>query len=332
MKIAALLPHVEVFGGVRRYLELGNEFAGRGHDFVLFTPEGRPPEWLPFSGRVRPFADLAREAFDVALCGEYDLLDAFDALPARGRYFYFVLAGHRREGETARRPYRFLGNSEGLCRRMERRYGIVCRRAPGGVNPAFFHPLAPEELAPRAAGEFRVLCYGRLTRRRKGIPVVVRAVERLRRRHPGLKLVFFDTPVGRDLIDSRTLLKTSVPHEFHVGVAQSQMARLFGSADAFVGAERRAGWANTAAEAMACGLPVVCTPSGTLDFARDGETALVAPFPWAGLVGRRLRRLVEDPALRGRLAEAGRRKILEFTWARLADRLLEVFASDGTAV
>jgi glycosyltransferase involved in cell wall biosynthesis len=329
MRIAALLPHVEVFGGVRRYLELGNEFAARGHDFVLFTPEGRPPDWLPFAGRVRPFTDLARESFDVSLCGEYDILDAFDGLAARVRYFYFVLEGHRRERGVARRPYQFLGNSEGLCRRMERRYGIDCRRAPGGINPAIFHPLPPEEPGPRATGEFRVLCYGRLTRRRKGVPVVIRAVERLRRRHPGLKLVFFDTPVGRDRTDPRTLLRTSVPHEFHLGLPQTEMARLFGSADAYVGAEKRAGWANTAAEAMACGLPVVCTPSGTRDFARDGETALVAPFSCAPLVGRRLRRLIEDPALRARLAEAGRRKILEFTWARLADRLLDIFEEDG---
>jgi len=329
MRIAALLPHVEVFGGVRRYLELGNEFAARGHDFVLFTPEGRPPGWLPFAGRVRPFAELERESFDVSLCGEYDILDGFDRLAARVRYFYFVLEGHRREREVVRRPYRFLGNSEGLCRRMERRHGIVCRRAPGGVNPAIFHPLPPAERGPRPAGEFRVLCYGRLTRRRKGIPVVIRAVERLRRRHPGLKLVFFDTLVGRDRIDPRTLLRTSAPHKFHIGLPQADMARLFASADAFVGAERRAGWANTAAEAMACGLPVVCTPSGTRDFARDEETALVAPFSIAPLIGRRLRRLIEDPALRERLAEAGRREILEFTWARLANRLLEIFEQDG---
>ena len=329
MRIAALLPHVEVFGGVRRFLELGNELAARGHDFVLFTPEGRPPDWLPFAGRVRPFSDLLREPFDVSLCGEYDILDSFDRLAARARYFYFVLEGHKREREVVRRSYRFLGNSEGLCRRMERRYGIDCRRAPGGVNPALFHPLPPEERAARPAGEFRVLCYGRLTRRRKGIPAVIRAVERLRRRRPGLKLVFFDTLVGRDRTDPRTLLRTSAPYEFHLGLPQADLARLFGGADAYAGAERRAGWANTAAEAMACGLPVVCTPSGTEDFARDGETALVAPFSSSFLVGRRLRRLIDDPALRARLGEAGRRKILEFTWARLADRLLDIFGTDG---
>jgi hypothetical protein len=37
MKIAALLPHVEVFGGIRRYIEIGNEITRREHKFVLLA-------------------------------------------------------------------------------------------------------------------------------------------------------------------------------------------------------------------------------------------------------------------------------------------------------
>ncbi len=104
------------------------------------------------------------------------------------------------------------------------------------------------------------------------------------------------------------------------------MAWLYGQADVFVTAEWRAGWANTAAEAMACGVPVVCTPSGSRDFAENGRTALVAPFPLAGAIRKRLERLIEDAPLRRRLAEAGLERIKEFTWSRLADRLLDEFS------
>ena len=326
MRIAALLPHVEVFGGVRRYIELGNEFVKRGHEFVLFHPGGEKPAWLEFDGLTRPLEALTSETFDVGLCSEYSILPAFESLSARLKYFYFVLEGHRREREAARGPYRFLGNSEGLCRRIERKYGVACFRAQGGVNPRIFHPL--ERDAPAPAGEFRILCYGRIHKRRKGIRQVIRAADRLSRSVPGLKLIFFDTLVGKDRRDPRPLIRTRLPYEFYLDLPQSRMAWLYSQADLFVSAERRAGWANTAAEAMACRLPVVCTSSGSRDFALPGRTALVVPAPLSFFLRRAMARLIRDPGLRRRLAEAGYERIRDLTWEALAGRLEAHFLED----
>jgi len=322
LRIAALLPHVEVFGGVRRYIELGNALAARGHRFVLFSPSGEKPGWLELRAETRPFADLGRESFDVALCGEPSILDALALVPAARRYFYFVLEGHKREREVARRrDLRFLGNSEGICRRLERRYGLTVGRAPGGVNPDIFHP----EAGPAPDGLFRILGYGRITRRRKGVPDVIRAAERLVRRGVPARLILFDTPVGRDRRDPRPLVRTAVPCDFHIGLPQERMAWLYAQADVFVSAERRAGWSNTCAEAMACGRPVVCTASGTRDFAEDGRTALVVPRPSPRLLARAVDRLRLDPGLRESLAAAGRERILAFRWQALAERLEGLF-------
>ncbi len=325
MKIAALLPHVEVFGGVRRYLELGNEFVRRGHAFALFHPDGGRPAWFDFRGEIRPFSRLAEEAFDIGLCSEYSILPRFGELRARTKYFYFVLEGHKEEKAVASRTdLLFLGNSEGICRRMERKYGLVCRRAPGGVNLDVFHPLPGKP----AHDALTVLCYGRIGKRRKGVRLAIRAVERLRREFPAVRLVLFDALVGRDRRDPRPLIRSRVPFEFHLDLPQDMMARLFARADIFLMAEQRAGWSNTSAEAMACRLPVVCTRSGTRDFAFDGRTALVAPLPLPFLLARRLRKLARDPELRERLAEAGYRKIREFAWPALAERLLEIFGEN----
>lgn len=325
MDIAALLPHVEVFGGVRRYIEIGNALVRRGHRFTLFTPEGAPPAWLPFAGTIRPFSDLGREAFDAGLCSEYSILGHFERLKAREKFFYFVMEGHKRERETARLDLRFLGNSEGICRRIEARYRVTCHRAPGGINPAVFHPLETPEPEPRTGDEFRVLAYGRIYKRRKGVDAVIRAVDTLYRTRPGLRLILFDSLVGEDRVDPRPLVRTRVPVEFHLDLPQDRMAWLYSRADVFVAGERRAGWSNTVAEAMACGVPVVCTPSGTRDFALPGRTALVAPLPLPFLLRRRLREILDDEALRRRLAAAGRAKIMEFTWDFLAARLEGIF-------
>jgi len=326
MKIAALLPHVEVFGGVRRYLEIGNELTKKRHTFILFTPTGDKPHWLEFSGTIRPFEAMESESFDIGLLSEYSILPYFDRLKARAKFFYFLLEGNRREKEVVRRPFYFLGNSKGICRRFEKKYGIHCFRAPGGINPRIFYPLEKASAPSRAAeNTFKILCFGRIYKKRKGVHQVIRAVEKLYRRFPQLRIIFFDSLVGEDRRDPRPLIKTSVPHEFHLNLPQSRMAWLFSQADLFASAERRAGWANTAAEAMACGLPVVCTPSGTGDFAIPGRTALVVLCSHPYFLSRQIKRLILDEELRSRLARAGHDKIMEFTWEALAGRLEKIF-------
>jgi len=323
MKIAAVVPHVEIFGGIRRYLEIGNELANRGYYFVLFHSDGSKPEWLEFKGITKPFSSLGEEAFDIGLCSEYSVLPYFEKLNARAKCFYFLLKGHKQEKETIKKNYFFLGNSEGLCRHLEKKYKISCSRAPGGVNPEFFYPAKKRE---SERNEFRVLCYGRIYKKRKGIQHVIRAVEGLYREYPRLKLVFFDSLVGEDKRDPRPMIKSRVPHEFHLNLPQSKMAWLYSQADIFVSAERRAGWSNTTAEAMACQIPIVCSRSGTRDFAFHNQTALVVPFANPLLLRQQIKKLVKDKELRLRIARTGYEKIMTFSWSSLTDRLGKIFA------
>jgi glycosyltransferase involved in cell wall biosynthesis len=102
---------------------------------------------------------------------------------------------------------------------------------------------------------------------------------------------------------------------------------MYSSADVFVSAEHRAGWSNTCAEAAACGLPLVCTGSGTADFAVDGRNALVIGGRSAASIGRALRKICAD---RDRAAEMGRdgaATILDFTWEKVCDTMTDQFAA-----
>ena len=72
---------------------------------------------------------------------------------------------------------------------------------------------------------------------------------------------------------------------------------------------------------MACGTAVVCTRSGTEDFAIPGVTASVARWRWIWGLERAIRPLLRDPAHRARLAAGGFAKIQEFSWERTADRI-----------
>jgi len=84
-------------------------------------------------------------------------------------------------------------------------------------------------------------------------------------------------------------------------------------------------------EAMACGTALVTYDNGgSRDYAKDGETALVAPRRDVAALAAALGRLLEDPALRARLASAGQRFVTTaFDWDRAVARLETLLS--GTA-
>ena len=64
-------------------------------------------------------------------------------------------------------------------------------------------------------------------------------------------------------------------------------------------------------EAMACGLPVVCTElgTGTSYVNRDGETGLVVPPNDPRALAAAINKLLGDPAMRARMGAAGRKRV-----------------------
>jgi glycosyltransferase involved in cell wall biosynthesis len=327
LDFAALLPGVGVFGGVRRFVEIGNELVRRGHRYTIYHPGGTPPAWLPYAGEVRPLRDAARARHQIAICNDPPLLGDFARLGADLKLFYFVLENIRGERSIARsREWTIIANSTGMAARLRRRYGVQAEKVVGGISLDTFRPRAS---AP--GDEYRILTFGRISRPKKGVPIVVRAVESLSRRLAStggsdgrpLKLVLFDHVGPGNENDPRNDFRCRVPYEFHLNLEQDDLARLYSGCDVFVSAERRAGWANTVAEAMACGVPVVCTRSGARDLAVHGETAwVVRRHSW--FVRRGLRALYDDPRAARRLRDNAIARVRRYGWDHVVDQLLSV--------
>jgi glycosyltransferase involved in cell wall biosynthesis len=320
MRIGAILPHLLVFGGVRRYIELGNAFLTRGHEFILFTPDGMGSDWLRFRGEIRPFSELSESKLDIAICGSPELLGELDRADARERIFYLQLERVRDEESIVRSGrYRIMVNSSGLGRRVRTRYGINPIDGIGGVNPALFRPLEKKR------GEtFNILCYGRLSRPRKGTRFVVRAAKWMHERSYDVRLHLFDTRNPGEG-DPRVRFDPGLPYIYYLDLPQERMAEMYAAADVFVSAEHRAGWSNTAAEASACGLAVVCTRSGTIDFAFDGRSALVVDGRRPYEIRRALQRLYRNSDLAARLGEEASRTMLAFTWDSVCAKMERSF-------
>jgi glycosyltransferase involved in cell wall biosynthesis len=327
--IAVIIPNLGLYGGNLRYLELGNELARRGIDFTIATPEGAPPPWFDYRGRMATLEELRADPPGILLASEQRIFPELLAFPAERRFFYFIIEKTAREREIAEAgragEVTLLANSSGMRERLARLYGAAAIPVIGGVNTRTFRPPADEERERKPAGRFRVAANGRFSRRKKGTRIVVKAVHGLAReraRRERLELTLFDTTTVDTAAGIPSDLKCRARLRLDRDVPRDRLRTFYGSADVFVSAEKKAGWSNPTIEAMACGCPVVCTRSGTTDFAVHGETALVVPRT-AWHVRRAVRRLMDDDALRRRLAAAGRERAAAFTWERTADRLLD---------
>lgn len=94
--------------------------------------------------------------------------------------------------------------------------------------------------------------------------------------------------------------------------------------DIFVSTETRAGWCNSAAEAMACGVPSVVSQHGTIDFAENMGTALVLPELNSRAIAESIRRLTADPTLAGGIASRAAERMRSFSWVSYASQLLSI--------
>ena len=56
MRIAFVEPHLKLFGGIRRVLELAHRLTLRGHSVTIYHPTGEPCDWMDaVGGAVRAF-------------------------------------------------------------------------------------------------------------------------------------------------------------------------------------------------------------------------------------------------------------------------------------
>jgi glycosyltransferase involved in cell wall biosynthesis len=322
---AALLPSIGVFGGVRRFIEIGNELVRRGHAYTVYHPDGDAPSWIEFDGEVRRTNELASSRHQVLMCNDPPSLQKFEEARADVKCFYFALENIAGEKEIARHAgWTILANSTGMHDRLRRRYGVQAEKVIGGINLDVFKPTTEPTTGHK---EYRILTFGRFSRKKKGARIVVKAAESFARAVGGdksVKLVLFDHLGRHNERDPREEIRCGIPYEFHIDLTQDELARLYASCDLFVSAEKRAGWANTAAEAMACGVPVVCTRSGTRDIAAHLETAWVVRWRHPFFIGRGISALYSDADMARRHRDNALERIRRFSWTHVVDQLERV--------
>lgn len=319
MNIGVILPHTKLYGGVKRFLELGNVFIELGHHFTVYTIEGKAPDWFDFKGETKSFNALKTDLIDSLFTTETKFLNELVHSNAKRRIFYHVRITEKIRPILKHKDIEIFACSSNIYLYDKKKYGIDAFQAFGGINLANYSPKKNYEVKERP---FCIMAYGRLVERVKGTKYIIGACEKLYKKGYNIRLLLFDTAVNskaQKLIDE---FHTIVPFDFIQEHPFQKNSELYNRADIFVAAERHAGWSNTVCEAMACALPVIATQAGTKDLLFDYKTGLLTRRKKYS-IRKKIKELIKNQPLREELGQAARHNIEQFDWYIVAENILK---------
>ncbi|HEX5192287.1 MAG TPA: glycosyltransferase [Solirubrobacteraceae bacterium] len=185
-----------------------------------------------------------------------------------------------------------------------------------GVDLRRFDPgLRTPHLLP---GEVNVLYAGRLTKE-KGVDLLADAFLAARRRDPRLHLVLAGGGPEEALLTDRLGAAATFLGWRH----DSDLARVYASADVFLFASQTDTFGQVVLEAQASGLPVVAVAEGgPVSLITDGETGMLRPAD-ADALADAVVSIVGQPLLASRLRRTALASVSVRTWEAALERLAD---------
>ena len=326
LRVVYVTEDTNVGGGHRVAFQHLCALHGRGHEVELWSLTGRP-DWFDLDGiPVREFETYDGlvtalepvEAIKVATWWN-TAAPVWRASVRRGIPVYFVQDietsyypdhpdVHGEILNSYRQEFRYLTTSTWNEQQLQS-FHVDPTLIPPGLDGERFYPLERERR------DDVVLALGR-SNPLKNFPLTRAAWERLPEPRPEL-LLFGIEPELADRAGMRYVVRP----------ADAEVNELLNTATVFVQTSVHEGFCLPVLEAMATGVPVVCTDAdGNRDFCRDGENCLM-PAGDERAVADAIRRVLEDPELRRKLSSGGLATAREYEWAGRIDELERFFLS-----
>ena len=113
---------------------------------------------------------------------------------------------------------------------------------------------------------------------------------------------------------------------FHSAVEQDELPLYYSSADVLVLPSQYETFGLVAAEALACGLPVIASPVGAIpQLVQEGKTGFLLESSRPADLATTLVRFIDDEHLRQRLSASARPAVSGLSWSKVAERLVEEY-------
>ena len=107
---------------------------------------------------------------------------------------------------------------------------------------------------------------------------------------------------------------------------QSELYKYYSQGSVFVMPSIQEGMALVQLQAMACGLPLICTTNtGGEDLIVEGKSGYVVPIRNPNALAERILYLYENPRIREEMSNMAINRSKNFTWDNYGDKIINIY-------
>ncbi|HQI25038.1 MAG TPA: glycosyltransferase family 4 protein, partial [Smithella sp.] len=194
------------------------------------------------------------------------------------------------------------------------------RVVPNGINKEFFYPVQNG-----SRPENSIIVTNSADTPLKGLRYLLEAVYRIRKKQP-VKLTVIGEPKKNGVV-KKLVAELGIEDIVHFTgrIANEEFADYYSKATIAVVPSLYEGFGLPAAEAMACGVPLVSTSGGALPEV-VGDAGIIVPPADADALAREILLLFNHPDQRKKMAQAGIARVdAIFNWSKAAGDMVEVY-------